>query len=344
MANDVSTDVPGESIDYLAFLKRRWTPDDFAKLGVGVAICGTLFYFFGVVQLYQGMPISMWAWNRYAPEFNFEHGKLVLPIFAFLVWYHRDELAKAKKEGCNAGLIWVAAGCLLFAAGARTLQGRLGMAAGPVILYGVVLYVWGKAVAKIMLFPIAFLVFMIPVLAVEQATFKLQFLVTGTARVVCRLLGMNLYEDGTTLIPVDKSFAGFDVAEGCSGIRSLMAMVMVTAIYVHLTETKLWRKTTILLLSVGFAIIGNAGRITSIFLVAKYFGAPFAGGPYHEVSGFVSFPIALAAMLGVSRVLDMKIFQPRPRADGGSGPGNTPQADVKAKPTIEPGGAGQYDY
>jgi len=230
-------------------------------------------------------------------------------IFLFLVWYHRDELAKAKKKGCNQGLIWVALGCIVFAIGARTLQGRLGMAAGPLLLYGIVLYLWGKEVARILLFPIVFLVFMIPISAIEQATFRLQFLVTGMARLICGLVGIPLYAEGTTLRPVDQSFGGFDVAEGCSGIRSLMAMVMVTAIYVHLTQTKLWKKGVILFFSTGFAIIGNAGRIVSIFIVAKLFGAPFAGGTYHEASGYVSFPIALGAMLLLSRLLDLPIFE-----------------------------------
>jgi exosortase len=325
MASEVSTasKESAAGVDYLSFLKRRWTPLDFAKLALLLGIGGTLYYFYGVTPLYQGMSISAWAWGRFAPQYNSEHGKLVPLIFAFLVWYHREDIAKARKEGCNQGLIWVAAGCLIFAMGARTHQGRIGMAAGPVLLYGIVLYLWGKEVARILLFPIAFLVFMIPVVAIEQATFRLQFLVTGIAQTVCGLIGMPLYAEGTTLRPVDASFNGFNVAEGCSGIRSLMAMVMVTAIYVHLTQTKLWKKGLILFCSTGFAIIGNAGRIVSIFIVARFFGAAFAGGPYHETSGYVSFPIALGAMLLLSRLLDLT-------ADlGKTGPGTGLEALTK---------------
>ena len=305
--------VSGESaggVDYLGFLKRRWTPADLVKLALLAGVVGTLYYFYGVTHIYQDMPLSLWAWGRFDPRYNSEHGKLVPLIFAYLVWYHRVDIAKAKKEGCNWGLVWVAAGCLIFALGARTLQGRLGMAAGPVLLYGIVLYLWGKEVARALLFPIAFLVFMIPVSGpLDQATANLQFLVVGIAQKVCGLLGIQLYAVGTTLRPVDKSFNGFDIAEGCSGIRSLTAMVMVTVIYVHLTQTKLWKKATILFCSIGFAIIGNAGRIVSIFVVAKFFGATFAGGPYHEYSGYVSFPIALGAMVLLSRLLDLPIFE-----------------------------------
>jgi len=311
MANDVSTagkDSTG-SFDYLGFFKRRWTPYDIALLALLLAVAGTLFYFFAVTPIYDGLSISTWAWYRYQPQYNFEHGKLVPLIFLYLVWYHRDEIAKAKKQGCNQGLIWIILGLLIFAAGARTLQGRVGMAAAPVLLYGIVLYLWGKEVSWILLFPIAFLIFMIPVAAIEQATFRLQFLVTGMSKVVCGLFGVPLYAQGTTLRPLDQSFGGFDVAEGCSGIRSLMAMIMVTAIFVHLTQNKLWKQIVILLCSTGFAIIGNAGRIVSIFLVAKYINAKFAGGPYHEYSGYISFPIALCAMLMMSKLLDLPVFE-----------------------------------
>ena len=312
MANDPSiaaTDGAGK-IDYLSFLKRRWTPSDIAELALLAAIAGTLYYFYGVIHIYQDMPLSMWAWVRFDAKYNSEQGKLVPLIFAYLVWYHRDEIVKAKKQGSNRGLIWVAAGCLIFALGARTLQGRLGVAAGPVLLYGIVLYLWGKEVARALLFPIGFLVFMIPISGpLDQATANLQFLVVGIAQKVCSLIGIQLYAVGTTLRPLDKSFSGFDIAEGCSGIRSLTAMIMVTVIYVHLTQTKLWKKAAILFCSTGFAIIGNAGRIISIFIVAKLFGSAFAGGAYHEWSGYVSVPIALGAMLLVSRLLDLPIFE-----------------------------------
>jgi exosortase len=284
-------------------------PLDFARLALAICICGTLYYFFGVIRIYQSLPLTLWAWARYAPQYNSEHGKLVPIIFAYLVWYHRDELAKAKKQGSNTGLVWVFIGCLIFAIGARTLQGRMGMAAGPVLLYGIVLYLWGKEVARILLFPIVFLIFMIPMSAIEQATSNLQWTVTGISQWVCGLCGINLYRQGSTLIPVDQSFGGFDVAEGCSGIRSLMAMIMVTSIFVHLTQNVRWKQIVIFSFSVGFAIIGNAGRIISIFIVARFFGAAFAGGQYHEVSGYISFPIAVGAMLFVSWVLDLPVFE-----------------------------------
>jgi hypothetical protein len=84
------------------------------------------------------------------------------------------------------------------------------------------------------------------------------------------------------------------------------------------------------LCSTGCAIIGNAGRIVSIFIVAKYCGPAFAGGPYHEYSGYVSFPIALGAMLLLSRLLELPIFDAaKTVATGHAEPGSGLEALAK---------------
>jgi exosortase/archaeosortase family protein len=100
----------------------------------------------------------------------------------------------------------------------------------------------------------------------------------------------------------------FEVDEGCSGIRSLMAIAMLSAIYAHLTQDRLWKKLSIFGAALLFAIIGNAGRLVSIFVVARIFGQEVAGGIYHTMSGFLSFPFAIGAMLLFSKVIN---FQPR---------------------------------
>ena len=346
MAPGQSSSPPGAEnppFDYFAFLKREWSPLDFVKLALLAAVCATFWYFYGVIRIYSGMPISLWAWGRYAPQYNFEHGKLVPIIFAFLVWYHRRELVAAEKKGSNVGLLVVVLGCLCYAIGARTLQGRFALFAAPVLLYGVILFLLGKKVARILLFPIVFLLFMIPVAAIEQATFHLQFMITGLANVVCNAIGIKIFAVGTTLRAVDDSF-GFDIAEGCSGIRSLMAMIMVTSVYVHLTQTEFWKKAVILLFSTGFAIIGNAGRIVTLLMVAKFISPQLAGGLYHEYSGFLFFPIALGSMLAFSRLLELPYFEAARSLKAGAiapaAPPPKPEAGEDQRPKKED----EYDY
>lgn len=242
---------------------------------------------------------------RFLPQYNQEHSKLIPLIVAFLVWYHRDEIRKAPKEGSNLGLIFIAIGIFCYVIGARALQARVAILGFPFLAFGSVLFLWGKQVARILLFPIALLFFMIPLGAIEQMTFKLQFLIIGIVQFLSRLVGISIFVVGTSIRPVSGEW-GFDIAEGCSGIRSLIAMIMLTALYVHIFERKLWKKVAILIFSVVFAIIGNAGRIFTIIVLAKLGFPNFAGGIYHDWSTYLlSFPIALLSMLGFAKLLNI---------------------------------------
>lgn len=267
------------------------------------AVLSTFTYFFAFVPLYQGLTIAKWAIFRYKPEYNQEHSNLVPFVFLFLVWYHRDALAKAKKEGSDWGVLLLAFGLLIYVVAARTLQARLALGALPFLLSGSLLFLFGREVARILAFPSAFLLFLIPAAAIEQTSFRLQFVITGFVEHLSALLGIKIYSVGTTLRAVDGSW-GFDISEGCSGIRSLIAMVMITAIYVHLAEKVMWKKITIFALSVLFAIIGNVGRIFTIIVIARLGFPTFAGGLYHDYSAFIIFPFALGAMVLTSRLLN----------------------------------------
>ena len=128
------------------------------------AIALTLVYFFGFVKIFGNGHISTatWAWQAWTPETNYEHGPLIPLISAFLIWYKRDKLRAAPIGSSKWGWLFIGVGIFLFFAGVRTLQGRIALTAFPIILFGVVLYGWGRDVARIVLFPIAFLLFMVP--------------------------------------------------------------------------------------------------------------------------------------------------------------------------------------
>jgi len=271
------------------------------------SLAGTFIYFYGVAHLFTNGRLSTWtwAWQAWNPETNYEHAKIIPVIVAFLVWYDRDKLKNAPVGSSRWGWLFIGIGLFLFVAGARTLQARLALTALPPLLFGTVLYVWGTAVARVLLFPIGFLLFMVPLNFLTQATFRLQFLETGIASGVCNLIGIKVDTVGTVVNSSDNAFH-FQVDEGCSGIRSLMAIAMFAAIYGHLTQDKLWKKVVLFAASLLFAVIGNAGRLVTVFIVGRFFGQDLAGGPYHAVSGFISFTCAFLAMVLFGKLLNLK--------------------------------------
>ncbi|MES2571182.1 MAG: exosortase/archaeosortase family protein [Verrucomicrobiota bacterium] len=263
-------------------------------------------YFFGYHKVFiNGLQsTSEWAWSAWNPENNQEHSVVILPISIFLIWYHRDKLLAAPKQPSNAGLWLVFAGIACFLVGARALQPRLAIFALPLLILGGIWFLWGRHVARICLFPCAFLLFMIPIGGLVQGTVTLQLLVSSVCNALAGWIGVKIEASGTTIRSLDGSF-NFEIAEGCSGIRSLMAMITLTALYVHFTQREIWKKVVVFGGSIVFAVIGNIGRIFTVILVARFISPKLAGGLYHDYSGFIFFPIAVAAMVSFGNLVNL---------------------------------------
>ena len=269
-------------------------------------IAATLLYFFAELHpfTYGAISTARWAWEAWNPQGDQSYGRVVPFIALGLFFYHRDKLRQAPAGGYGLGLIPLAMGILLFDLSVRCLNPRMALASTPFLIYGATRLVWGRAAARVILFPCAFLIFMIPVGALEQATSRLQFIITGVVGGLSHLLGIAILAVGTTLTATDGSF-NFEIAEGCSGVRSLTAMTMLTAVFVHLTQDRLWKKVAIFGCSLVFAIVGNVGRIFTIVLLAKYYDPKVAAGVYHDYSGYLFFPIAIIAMLCFTHLVNL---------------------------------------
>lgn len=269
-------------------------------------VVASIIYFFGFLQLFANrtQAIWPWAWMRFLSQYNQEHSKIIPLIVLFLVWYHRKAIAAASKKASSLGWLFFGAGIFFYNVGARALQPRVSLFGFPFLVFGILLLLWGRQVARILLFPSALLFFMIPLGAIEQTTFRLQLLVIFVVTHLSHLFHIPIIAMGTSLQPASNDWH-FDIAEGCSGIRSLIAMIMITSVYVHLRQPILWKKVTILCFSIVFALIGNAGRIFTIIILARLGFPNFAGGAYHDWSDWFFFPIALLSMLAFARLLNL---------------------------------------
>ena len=274
--------------------------------GILIAACaGVLVYFFAFFKVFTNgsQTTWQWAWAAWNPENNQEHAVIVLPLAIALVCYYWRDLRAAPKLPSNAGLAFVGLGLGLFLLSVRCLQPRFAICALPLLIYGGVRFLWGRAVGRIFIFPCLFLLFMVPVGGFVQGTVSLQLLVSSSVKALSALIGVRIEAVGTTLRALDGSF-DFEIAEGCSGIRSLMAMTMLSALYVHFTQREAWKQIVIFAGSVVFALIGNIGRVFSVILFARFISPRIAGTIYHDYSGFIFFPVAVLAMMGFSRLLN----------------------------------------
>lgn len=286
----------------------RWLISQPAAAALLLAFVAALTVFYGFVHPFNSGKVSafQWMWSAWNPETHYEHGPFIPCVFLFLVWNAQAKLRNATLGSSKWGLAVLGFGVLLYLVSARALQPRLALAAIPFLLWGAVLYVWGRQAARALLFPCAFLFFMIPLPGVEQATVGLQLLATKLAGATCNLIGLRMVADGTTLRAANDAFH-FEIADGCSGINSFMAITMLTAVFVHMTQDRFWKKVVLFAASGVFAIVGNVARLTSIMIVARFFGQDFAGKQFHDVSAYIiSFPFAFASMWLASKVVNWK--------------------------------------
>jgi exosortase len=242
------------------------------------------------------------AWNG---ETDYEHGLLFPFLIAGLIGYRWKDLKAAVGEGCLWGLGVAVFGVLLYIAGYRTLQPRITMGALPFIVWGSAVYLWGWQVAKILLFPVFFFWLAIPLPSFQQATSSLQLVATSLAHHGSGLFGVETYVEGTKVLPIKGNWEPLDIAKGCSGIRSLMALLMISAAWAYVAKISFWKKVLLFLSAFPLAILGNSLRVISIFVIAEYGDAKWATTTWHDWSGLLLFfPFSLALLLVIHALLE----------------------------------------
>ena len=187
----------------------------------------------------------------------------------------------------------------------RTIQPRIAVVGLPFILWGSAHFLWGWRVAKLLAFPLFFLWIAIPLPTFQQATTHLQLLATSMAHHGSSLLGVETYTKGTTILPVKGDWKPLSIAHGCSGIRSLMALLMISAAWAYVAKMAMWKKILLFFSAFPLAIVGNALRVISIFVIAEYGDAKWASTTWHDWSGLLLFyPFSLMLLLVIHSILE----------------------------------------
>ena len=246
-----------------------------------------------------------WLYSAWNPSTDYEHGKLVPLVMLGLIFYRFKELRASVQSGSLWGLVSVVLGCLLYVAAYRTLQPRVAVFGLPFILWGSAHFLWGWRVAKLLAFPLFFLWIAIPLPTFQQATTHLQLLATAMAHHGSNMLGVETYTQGTTVLPVKGDWKPLSIAHGCSGIRSLMALLMISAAWAYIARIAMWKKVVLFLSAVPLAIVGNALRVISIFFIAEHGDAEWASTTWHDWSGLLLFyPFSLMLLLVIHSLFE----------------------------------------
>jgi exosortase len=239
-----------------------------------------------------------WATNE-----DMGHGFFVPVVAGFIAWQRRHILLATPRQPNGWGLflvIFAALEATVATLGAELFTARL---AFVIALFGVVLYLGGKAWVKALLFPLLLLLFMIPIPAIiyAQLTLKLQMLASQLGEFLITLMGIPVLRNGNTLVLPSQTL---DIAEACSGIRSLLSLAFLSLVYAYFTDKRIWMRWALLIATIPIAIGANGVRVALTGWLSEI-NTKLASGIYHESEGYIVFIVALIALIVVHRLISL---------------------------------------
>jgi len=245
------------------------------------------------------VPELVRAWGT---DDNYSHGYLIPPIAAYLAWERRRKFMEAPEGSSLFGLVVVLGSLLVLALGVLGIELFLTRVSLVGLLGGTVLFLFGWARLRVMVFPLAFLVLMIPLpqIVFNQIAFPLQLIASQFGEAVIRAADIPVLREGNVLVLANMSL---EVAEACSGIRSLISLLTLAIVFGYIGDTRNWARVLIALSAIPVAVITNGARVAGTGIGAHYYGAAAAEGFFHEFSGWLVFVAAFALMLLLHRLL-----------------------------------------
>jgi len=253
--------------------------------------------------MFSGTPKASLSGEATASEWTY--CGMVPLIVAGLVWYLWPKIKAAPKQGHPAGYVILGAGFLFYVMGFLMENYYVGIGATEWIYAGLIILFLGWAIMRILIFPWLFLLFMWPYNFLEDLALELRLLMSSLSHYVLQIIGVANQLNGTAIVSTPGSAHPFaiDIADPCSGIRSLFAVVMIAALYGFVTFDKWWKQGLIVLLAVPLVILGNLVRIILLTLGTIHLGEPFALGTnaepswFHEGAGYLVYIINLGGLV-----------------------------------------------
>lgn len=256
------------------------------------------------------LPVFLAMYCKVIPEMvitwshdgNYSHGFIVPLIAIYLLRQRWDALRELSVKPDNRGLAIICLGLILllsgwFAAEYFTMRSSL-----IINIAGLILFLFGRDILQILAVPIGYLLFMIPIPSIvyDLIAFPLKQCVTRLSVSALHALGVAVIREGNIIMfPA----ATFEVADACSGIRSLISLAALAAAYAVLQPISTPRRWLIILSALPIAVAANALRVIATGILAQWWGARAAEGFFHEFAGIAVFLCALILLISFGELL-----------------------------------------
>lgn len=233
---------------------------------------------------------------------NYSHGLLVPFISIYFVWQQRQKLEQLEIKPANSGIFLIIFALLVLFAGVAAQEYFSKRSSFVFLLAGIVLFQFGWQWLKSLALPIGFLFFMIPLpyIVYDAMAFPLKLFVAKFSVISLKLMGVVVWREGNIIMFPQTVL---EVADACSGLRSLMSLLALGVALAVFSQNKLSRRVLLVFLTIPIAILTNMLRVIGTGFLAQYYGAAAAEGFFHEFAGMGVFVLAMVMLFVSSGVL-----------------------------------------
>jgi exosortase len=289
-----------------------WTrvPDKWLFLALLGGWC-VLFQFVGISSFnFRTTEPSLFQWLYHAwnePAMDCSHGNLIPFVVAALFWVKRRELAASTSGVWWPALAVVGLALLIHILGFLAQQPRVSMIALFLGLYGLIGVAWGRRTMWASTFPMVLFAFCMPLgNSAQVVTLPLRMVSVTLTRMICHgVLDIDVVQSGTKLLDAKGRYE-FDVVAACSGIRGLVASLVLATLFAMLSLRAIWKRALMLLSTIPLAICGNVLRLTVVVLIGRAYGQAPAEW-VHDWFGYVTYLVVnIGAMLALAHWLREK--------------------------------------
>lgn len=245
-------------------------------------------------------------WSRSG---TFAHGFVIAPVSLWLIWQLRSELAALTPNVqpwfilpiLGIGLLWLMSS-LVDVMVMQQLSFVL------LLIFGVCALL-GKEVASRLIFPLGFLLFMVP-MGENLIPPMMDFTAASTVWMI-RQTGIPVYQEG---LYFSLPSGNWSVVEACSGIRYLIASITLGCLYAYLTYTSMTKRLIFVAISVVVPILANSVRAYLIVMIGHLSGMTLAVGVDHLVYGWLFFGVVIFLMFMIGGLF--RDVEPAGRSQG----------------------------
>ncbi|MBI5789099.1 MAG: exosortase/archaeosortase family protein [Candidatus Schekmanbacteria bacterium] len=257
-----------------------------------------------IILIYR--PILVWLIASWRENPDYSHGFAVPLICGWIIWKKKGKLKQFPQSSSSLGLFIILGALLILLAGRRMGVNFITAYSLIGLLIGISLYQWGIDATKEVLFPLLFLLFMIPVsqFLIDPVSYRLKLLSSYLSAQIVQSLGIPVYREGVILTT---GRGALEVADPCSGIRSLFTFLMMGTVFAYLAQGTGFKKMLLFSFTIPLVILGNSIRIITAILLLNYWGISVSNTNWETAISLIIVAMTAVGLLFIGRLMKCQI-------------------------------------